>query len=351
MAKQWTIKEISRMAGVSPGTVDRVLHNRGNVSPEKLKRIEETLKKAGYKYNLHTSAISLKKTYRIVVCTPACAKGEYWHFILSGIQKALDEFSDIQTDCSFSTYNQFDIYSCRNVYEDILDNLPDAVILGPTFEKETQAFCKKLDKNNIPYVFVDSIVSDTHPTAAYTTDQPIGGQLMAKLLDGMTPKGSEMALFKAKRISNLDSNNSLERQKGFYNYLKEFGISVKEGFFSTFNTDENREEMSRFLKRNPNVKAIAVMNSRGHIIADLLSEFGEKDIKVAAFDLTDSNRHCLSEGSIAFLLCQRPELQGFNAIKAAISAILYKNKANSIIAMPIDIVMRENLEYYKDFII
>ena len=33
--QNYTIKDIARMAGVSAGTVDRVLHNRGDVSPKK----------------------------------------------------------------------------------------------------------------------------------------------------------------------------------------------------------------------------------------------------------------------------------------------------------------------------
>ncbi|MAR43951.1 MAG: LacI family transcriptional regulator, partial [Flavobacteriaceae bacterium] len=40
-----TIKDIAREAQVSPGTVDRVLHNRGGVSLETSNRIRKILKK------------------------------------------------------------------------------------------------------------------------------------------------------------------------------------------------------------------------------------------------------------------------------------------------------------------
>ena len=38
MNKKYTIKDIAQMAGVSKGTVDRVLHKRGKVSEDALKK-------------------------------------------------------------------------------------------------------------------------------------------------------------------------------------------------------------------------------------------------------------------------------------------------------------------------
>ena len=53
------------MAGVSKGTVDRVMHNRGNVSESARKAIEKVLEEVNYKPNIHVSAISLKSSYKI----------------------------------------------------------------------------------------------------------------------------------------------------------------------------------------------------------------------------------------------------------------------------------------------
>ena len=47
------IKDIAAQAGVSSGTVDRILHNRGNVSDKARIAVEKVLKQVGYKPNIH----------------------------------------------------------------------------------------------------------------------------------------------------------------------------------------------------------------------------------------------------------------------------------------------------------
>ena len=155
----------------------------------------------------------------------------------------------------------------------------------------------------------------------------------------------------AKRIGNRKSNNSLERKKGFLDYFSSSGDnrSVKEASYSVLNPDDNEEEVMSFLKDYPDVKGIAVLNSRGYIIADLLKAKGIRNIVVASFDLTGNNRRCLEDGSISALLCQRPELQGFNAIKSSINHLLYKQDEPQVNhLMPIDILMKENLPFYRE---
>ena len=41
MDKKHTIKDIAKLAGVSKGTVDRVLHKRGKVSPAAFEKVNE----------------------------------------------------------------------------------------------------------------------------------------------------------------------------------------------------------------------------------------------------------------------------------------------------------------------
>ena len=52
------IKDIAERAGVSVGTVDRVLHNRPNVSKVALEKVNKALEEMDYKPNVYASALA-----------------------------------------------------------------------------------------------------------------------------------------------------------------------------------------------------------------------------------------------------------------------------------------------------
>lgn len=352
MAKQIKIKDIAMMAGVSAGTVDRVLHNRGNVSERSLRAVEQVLAEVGYRYNIHTSAVSLRKEYRIAIAIPTAIKGEYWGAVQDGINHAITEYSDVKLECLFFFYNQFDIYSCRSSFASIMEQKPDAVIIGPTFRSETQRLCAELEQNNVPYVFVDAVIDGTSPVASYSTDQYACGRILGRLLQTLSPQDAEFAIMSSQRIGNERSNNSLARRKGFIEYFRETGMEnrIKETSFSVLEPQESEKKVMKFLKDNPGIKGMAVMNSRGYILADILRRNGAEGITLISFDLTLNNIKGIRDRSITAILCQRPELQGFNALKALIRRLLYNQEEETIHhLMPIDIIVKENLPYYREF--
>lgn len=75
------IKDIARMAGVSAGTVDRVLHQRGIVSEKSRKAVNKVLEEINYSPNLLARSLASKKSYRFICLFPAYQKGEYWESI------------------------------------------------------------------------------------------------------------------------------------------------------------------------------------------------------------------------------------------------------------------------------
>ncbi len=353
MAKQVKIKEIAEMAGVSAGTVDRVLHKRGKVSQASLEAVERVLEEVGYRYNIHTSAISFRKTFNIAVTIPNVKDGEYWDYIRKGINHAIEEYFDIKLKCSFYHYDQFGSASCLETYNEVLEANPDAVIIGPTFIEDTQYLCRELEKNKIPYIYVDSEVEDTSPVAIFTTDQHACGMMAAKLLHMSIPQDSYVTILEAERPGNRAANNSITRKAGFKAQMEAIGRGDKIicSSFTIGSYEQTKKRIKSLLQKHHAIQGISVLNSRGHIVADILKELGRQDIKLISFDLTENNIKGLENGHITALLCQRPELQGFYAIKTLISYLLYKNIENQTrYIMPIDVIFKENLPFYKEII-
>jgi len=86
-----TIKGIAKLANVSIGTVDRVLHKRGRVSPETEKRVLKIIEESGFKANPFASRLATSlKEYKFAVIIPFFEQDSwYWSLVKSGIDRAV----------------------------------------------------------------------------------------------------------------------------------------------------------------------------------------------------------------------------------------------------------------------
>ena len=88
------IKDIAQMAGVSVGTVDRVLHSRSGVSESSRIKVEEILKKLNYQPNMYASALAYNKSYTFYLLLPKHESEAYWEEIEEGARKCEDTRRD-----------------------------------------------------------------------------------------------------------------------------------------------------------------------------------------------------------------------------------------------------------------
>ena len=351
MKRRVRIKDIATLAGVSPGTVDRVLHNRGNVSEKAREAVEKALEEVDYKPNIHLSALSLKKTYDIIVTTPLTSSGEYWDSVHSGIRLAIEQYESINIRTIFLAYDQYNVYSCQDVFKQVLKESPDAVIIGPTFNDETQSLAKDLNERDIPYVFVDSMVKGTNPLAFYSANHYICGYLMCKLLVSLIPGGSDIGILQAIRVGEQSANTSILRREGARDYLDEvqFKNNVHNLLFSVYDSDQNELNMTKFFNSHPNVKGIIVLNSRGNVISDFMHKNNIDDVKLVCIDMTDQNILSLKDGGIDFLIDQNPNYQGYMAMKTLLENLILKHKSTFENYMPLNIVTKETVDLQLEF--
>ena len=114
------IKDIARLADVSVGTVDRVIHSRSGVSEASKKRVEEILKQLDYQPNMYASALASNKKYTFICLLPEHLEGEYWTAVELGIHEAIATYSDFNTSVKINYYDPYDYHSFVDASETII---------------------------------------------------------------------------------------------------------------------------------------------------------------------------------------------------------------------------------------
>ena len=118
-AKSIRIKDIAQLAGVSVGTVDRVLHNRGRVSEDALRKVMGVLESIDYKPNLIARTLGANKTYRIAALMPNPEQDPYWASTKSGMSQAEAEWLRYGVKVESHFFNLYDMNSFRQVAETV----------------------------------------------------------------------------------------------------------------------------------------------------------------------------------------------------------------------------------------
>ena len=86
--KNIRLTDIARLANVSVGTVDRVIHNRGRVSEENIRRVKEIMEQVGYKPNLIARSLAVKKPCHLVALIPDFRPGVRWNMVFVGQKRS-----------------------------------------------------------------------------------------------------------------------------------------------------------------------------------------------------------------------------------------------------------------------
>ena len=344
------IKDIAQMAGVSVGTVDRVLHSRSGVSESSRIKVEEILKKLNYQPNMYASALASNKKYRFAYLLPSHNEGDYWKDVERGMRQAITRFSDFNVSLSDYYYDQYESGAFIESGMRILDAQPDGVILSPTVEEETEQFVNLLREAGIPYVFIDSNIARLEPLAFYGQHAQRSGYFAARMLRLLAKGEPEIVLFRQINEGRLGSNQQLHREEGFYEYMKEHCPELKMWELNLYakQPGEDASLLDDFFAAHPNVKCGITFNSKAYIIGEYMQRHGRTDFHLMGYDLLRRNVACLKAGSIDFVIAQQPTVQGYNSIECLCNHLILRKKVKDCNYMPINLITTENIDFYFD---
>ncbi len=349
--KKVTIQDVARYANVSVGTIDRVIHNRGKVSPEKKKKIEEAIKILNFNPNMLARTLALGKRFLICSLIPeAPYKEHYWTVPKSGIIKGESMYKDFGVVVEPYYYNLFDESSFVKQANRILELNPEGVVLAPLFLQESREFIKKLADLKIPFVFIDSDLPEMESLCYIGPDVKKSAFIAAKLLLSLVNKTADVLVLNM--VKGLDNAAALRRmESGFRGFFQENNIDESRISLLTINSTDRDivfRELTKFYISHPNIKGVFVTNSKAHLAADF-HKIHELDIRLIGFDLVEKNIEFLKSGEIDYVISQSPVQQGVRAVQTLFELFVYKNEPPKVRYVPLDIIIRENVDFYMSF--
>ncbi|MCK5136429.1 MAG: LacI family DNA-binding transcriptional regulator [Bacteroidales bacterium] len=343
------IKDIAEIANVSIGTVDRVIHNRGEVSQATRERIQNLLDEYHYKPDIIASSLALKRQVHLAVVMPRLVnEHEFWKLPQSGIQKALDELSHYKISVDTFYFDQFN----RDDFVRQVKHFPypqvDGVLFAPVFQEESIAFIRRCEKEMVPVILFNSLLDDPSIRSFVGQDAYHSGYVAAKLINyGMEPR-RDVAIVNMS-VRNDHYAHIVSREKGFRSYFEEHSDRLNHLLTIDLNGVDDQKLMKKLDEtcNNYDIAGLFVTNSRVYKVAEFLAERGSMNVRLVGYDLLPGSIEYLKRDFIDFLISQKPEEQAFRGLSSLFYLVAFNREPEERQLLPIDIITRENLRYYQ----
>jgi LacI family transcriptional regulator len=345
--KNIRIKDIATLAGVSTGTVDRVLHKRGRVSKEAEEKVKGILNEIDYKPNPIARSLGSNKKYRIIALIPNPSQNPYWAQANQGLVQAQTEWARYGIRIDLYPFDMGGKESFKKKAQEVLSAEPDGVLTAPIFYDEALPVFNLFKNNSIPYVLFNTNIPAAHPLSFIGQDLFQSGKVAAELIHFGQPQSGKLAILHL----DEDSHNSihlLDKERGFRDYFKNNGHPVFE--INEFNLNPEDTDFPGQLQHvltDPKLRGIFVSTSRGtSVVASYLEKWGKKDVRLIGYDMLTENLKYLRSGTIDFLINQNPKRQAFLGISHLVNHLMFKEKAPDLDLFPLEVITKQNLDSY-----
>ncbi|OJU26339.1 MAG: hypothetical protein BGN92_01585 [Sphingobacteriales bacterium 41-5] len=343
------IKQIASEAGVSIATVDRVLHNRGGVNAKTHEKIKELIKKYNYQPNILAKRLASKKIIRFAAILPRATEDlAYWAAPLDGIKQAAEQIRHYGLEIEVFFYDLTNEESFRKASAKILKADFQGVVIASVFPGEAIPLSIACDLRNIPYVYIDTNISDMNNLSYVGADLFKSGYSVAHLVDYLVKDSDKILICNISKYAG-SASDAKDKEEGFRSYFNNKSRDVNMLRINIESSDKSvikRKLKDVILKQRP--KIVIVLNSRAFYVAEVLKSIGQSNIFLIGYDFIPTNIEYLTSGEIDFLVCHRSREQGYLGVFSLYNFVVKKEMVEKSLYSPIDIITKENFEFYRN---
>ena len=342
-----TIKDVADAAGVSIGTVDRIIHNRGRFSDSTAEKVRLVMQELEYSPNMHARGLKKAGNISLTVILPQDHQDAgYWKTVYSGIAKAVQELGSLCREIEIIRFDRYSEASCNEVIDRIKHLQSNGFLIAPVFHDNCSI---SADDIKPACVLIDTDNRDFGRRLTYIgQDSRSSGALSAKLMH-MIAVDLEGYLLIAEPPGHNEHIRG--RVEGFRTFLETKGLSCRIKTINTGSDDEAdyHRHLDRFFKTEKNLPAgIFVPDSSVYYFGSWLKSSGEQfsSIPLIGYDLISERRNLIDEEVINFIITQQPEEQAYRGMKLLYDAVVLGGSAPGVVYLPMNIITKENLNTF-----
>lgn len=308
-----TINMIAEKAGVSRGTVDRVLNNRSYVKADVKERILQTAKELGYvtKREIHLREREEEnRPLRLGVLLPDWGFGQQFREgVVRGIRQAQAELESGNVEII--------VKQCRTELPEeaagLLAELKEEGVQGLSVcllrDPSTEKMLQQMKDEGIPVVTFNSDLPDSGRVLFVGQDIKKSGRLAAQMMSRCIRPGEKVLA----AVGNMKFDGHRQRFLGFSERMAELGLPSEDLLTAeTFNDySTTLRVIGEALQSNHKLGGIYMANLSVTACAEAVRACGmEKKVHVVCHDINDGIRQLLKEGRVDFTIPQDFVRQG-----------------------------------------
>ena len=213
-----TITQIAKLAGVSRGTVDRVIHQRGRVAPEVEKRIRDIMDENDYHPNMLGRALAVSKTPLTIGMIMIEKGNPFFQLIHSGMKEAISQFRDYPISVDFRHINGVGEEEYLNVLDELENNVNALIIAGLQTKRIVEKVNQIAKKISVMTLNID--LEDSYRIGFIGIDDYKAGTCLAGLAHNLTRLGENILILSGSKTIHSQS----QRINGFLDTMKQYPV-------------------------------------------------------------------------------------------------------------------------------
>lgn len=305
-----TMSMIAQRAGVSIGTVDRALNDRGRINDDTKQNILNIAKELKYQPNKMASALSKKKKLKLAVVMPK-SPNYFMDKLRQGVEEAYLELLDYGTEIEYIFSDTLDPDEQEPILRNINPNMYDGIALNAGGESLRPAIDRLVD-SGMPVVAFNTDVSSSKRSFYVGENSYKNGRVAGELMGRMLEKKGEILVF----LGFKDVSSHKERCKGFVDVVKEMypEINILGIIEHHDNEEEANKKMGEILESGQIIDGIFCVSTPGVVGVGKCLREHDQHICLIGYDVNELTSCLLKEGYCSAVMFQDPQRQGFEAV-------------------------------------